>query len=418
MARVIRSVPAPGAPVTLTVDRLAVLAHRARAHGLDRASGSAAELPSLGLGIQDSPPGAARLGFSARLASADAAAGWDGDPDLTVAWSLRGAPHVHRSADLPALAAALWPHDDADASARLAWNAKRVAESGRSPVECLELTAAAVAEVASSSLSPGDVDGDVDGDADGDVDGDTDSSADRGVDGGFTKGLLSAEVTRLLPPELSRWCEPCGSTHVHEQLLRLAALPGGLVVTGSAPLTFAALPGWPGVPAGPAGTGQVARAYLHLYGPAVPADLATFLGCTPAVAKAVWPDDAVPVSVDGRRAWALPEDVDALAGPPTPPDVRLLPPNDAFLKAGDRAVLVPDRSEQKAIWKVLGSPGVLLVDAVPAGIWRPKATAKRLDLTVEPFVPLDGATRRAVAREHSRLATVRSLTPGTLTFPS
>jgi hypothetical protein len=385
--------PAPATAAALQVDRLAVLAFRASTHGLHRTAGSAAELPSLGLGIQDSPPGAARLGLSARLATAEAAADWDADPDLTVAWTLRGAPHVHRRDDLVALASALWPHDDADASARLAWNATRVAASGRPALECLSLAASAVADVLADLPESAAADG-----------------------GELTKGLLSAEVTRRLPAELRRWCEPCQSTHVHEQLLRLAALPAGLAVTGSAPLTFAAVPGWPGIPERPRGSEQVARAYLHLYGPATPADLKTFLGCTLAVAKAIWPDDAVPVTVEGRRAWALPEDVDDLTDPPEPPAVRLLPPNDAFLKAGDRAVLAPDRLEQKAIWKVIGSPGVLLVDAVPAGVWRPRATAKRLDLTVEPFAPLPPATRAAVAREHARLAAVRHLSPGPLTL--
>jgi hypothetical protein len=382
-----------------TIDRLAVLAARAFAHGLDRRAATPATVPGIGLGVQDSPPGAARLAFAARVAGPGAAANWADDGELTIAWSVRGAPHVHRRSDLPGLAAALWPLDDADTAARLAWNAKQVAASGRPPLQALALTAQAVAEVAAEV------------------------SAANGAP--LTKGRLSAEVTRRIPAELSRFCEPCGSVHVHEQLLRLATLPGGLMVSGSAPLEFSPVPGWPGVLAAVPGTGTsvegLVRGYLHLYGPATPADVKTFLGCTTAAAKANWPADVVPVEVDlgdgsTRQAWALPADLAVLENPPEPPAARLLPPNDAFGKASDREVLVPDKAEQKAIWRVLGSPGVLLADAVPAGIWRPKASATRLDLTVETFAPLACEPRAAVAEEAERLAAVRGLTLGKLTL--
>jgi hypothetical protein len=162
------------------------------------------------------------------------------------------------------------------------------------------------------------------------------------------------------------------------------------------------------------------RSYLRLYAPATPADVKTFLGSTLAVVQAHWPADAVPVPVAlpsgrERRAWALPADAAALECPPAPPAVRLLPPNDAFLKAGDRDVLVPGPLQQKAIWRVLGSPGVLLLDAVPAGVWRPRTSGRRLGLTVEPFVPLTPAARTALREEAERMAAVRGLTLGSLT---
>jgi hypothetical protein len=394
--------PRPAPAPTLDVDRPAALAVRAQALGLTRSAQTAADVPGLALGVQDSPPGTARLAFSARVDGAGAvAAGWDADPRLTVAWSLRGAPHVHRLDDLAALAGALWPHDDADAAARLAWNASRVRESGVLPLEAVRLTAEAVADVA--ALPAQDLDW-------------TGLTPVETPDGepGLSKGVLSREVTRRLP-QLGRWCEPCRTEHLSEQLLRLATLPGGLVAVAGGPVVFAPLPGWSGVPKAPAGTADLVREYVRRYPPATPAAVKAFLGCTPAVAKAHWPADAVPVTVAGRPGWALPESLDALTAPPPPPDVRLLPPNDAFLKAGDRDVLVPDRGEQKAIWRILGSPGALLVDALPAGIWRARTSGRKLSVTVEPFAPLPAGRRRALAAEAERMADVRGLVLDALT---
>ena len=409
----------PTAP-SVTVDRLAVLRARAAAHGLGREAVTADDVPLLGaghgrgpasgLGVQDSPPGSARLALAARTAApggdAPDPARWEDDDRLRSAWSLRGAPHVHRRADLPALAAALWPQDDADATARLAWNATRVRATGRPALEVLARTAAAVAQVA--ALDPATLDA-------------TGLAHVERRDGevGLGKGLLSREVSRRLPPELRRWCEPCQVEHVFEQALRLAALPGGLALDGTSPLVFGAEGPWT-PPSAPGDLTAVVRAYLHLYGPATPGDVKTFLGSTLAAVTTYWPADAVPVGVATsgatRRAWALPDRLAALTDPPLPPPVRLLPPNDPLLKAGDRDVLVPDRGEQKAVWRVLGSPGVVLVEAVPAGIWRPRTSGGRLDLAVESFAPLPPSARRALPAEAERMAAVRGLRLGRLTL--
>ncbi|HEX2807010.1 MAG TPA: crosslink repair DNA glycosylase YcaQ family protein [Kineosporiaceae bacterium] len=394
--------------MTIPLSRSAVLAYRAAAHGLDRQARGARDVPGLPLGVQDSPPGNARLALAARTDAsgseiAEDPARWERDPALTVAWSIRAAPHVHRNDDLRALAAALWPLDDADAAARLAWNAARVRDSGIAPLTAIELAAATVAEIA--TVDPGTIDL-------------TGLEPRFGPDGelALTKAMLSREATRRLPAALRRWCAPCGVEHLSEQLLRLATLPAGLMIASSAPVTFVPIPGWPGVPAAPEGGDRLVRAFLHLYSPAVPSDAKTFFSASTSSIASSWPPDAVEVTVQGRRAWAMPEDLARLVDPPAPPAARLLPPNDPFLKAADRGLLVPDRAEQKQIWRTLGSPGVLLLDAMPAGTWRPKTSGKRLEVIVSAFGPLPAGILALLEAEAGRMAAVRDLSAAHVTL--
>ncbi|MEO5876702.1 MAG: hypothetical protein ABIS86_04255, partial [Streptosporangiaceae bacterium] len=93
--------------MSIEVSRQQVLAYRVAAQGLDRSS---TEPEVLALGAQDTPYGSARLALSARGASPD---------PLTLVWATRGAPHLFRTRELPALARALWPVSDADATARI-----------------------------------------------------------------------------------------------------------------------------------------------------------------------------------------------------------------------------------------------------------------------------------------------------------
>lgn len=94
----------------MIVSREQVLAHRQAVQGLVERRTALRELAVLDLGVQNTPPGALQAALSARLAdplppSADLTAGGA----LTLAWTLRGAPHLHHAADLPMLAAAGWP---------------------------------------------------------------------------------------------------------------------------------------------------------------------------------------------------------------------------------------------------------------------------------------------------------------------
>ncbi|MDT5031383.1 MAG: hypothetical protein QOC94_1554, partial [Actinoplanes sp.] len=99
------------------------------------------------------------------------------------------------------------------------------------------------------------------------------------------------------------------------------------------------------------------------------------------------------------------------------PGVRMLPPMDALVQARDRDLLVPDRKQQKEVWRTLGNPGVLLVDGEIAGVWRAKMSGrKRVDLAVTPFGSLTAKARKTVETEAAAVARARKVPDATVTF--
>ncbi|MEH1101806.1 DNA glycosylase AlkZ-like family protein [Micromonospora sp. CPCC 205561] len=349
------------------VDRGRVLAYRAAAQELHRPALRPAELAVAELGVQDTPHGSARLALAARGVT-------DVDDDrLELVWSMRGAPHLHRRAALPTLAAALWPLSDADATRRIAGQIRDGAKQG--------LAAFRAAARAFSAV----------------------------VTAPTARGEASRAVSDRVPAELTYDCGPCGSRHVSGALFQQAGLAGGvrLEVSGRA-TTLAPLPGWPGPPAEAAGTGALVLTCLRLLGPASTADVAGFLGTTATALRPVWPQGLVEVRVDGRRAWLPAERLDALREARPLPGVRLLPPGDPFLQARDRDVLVPQRARQPQLWRVIGRPGALLVDGDVAGTWRAKQGGRGvLEVSVTPWGALSGRARREVEAEAAGVAVAR-----------
>ncbi len=371
--------------MSVRVDRARVLAYRVVVQGLDRPGVRPAVLD---LGVQDTPSGSARLAFVNRMPTVAAAralvsslTSTSAPPSgerLSLAWTLRGAPHVHPAAGLPPLAAALWPLSAADALSRVAWQRARLKASGMGAVEALTEVTAAMHAVVTTAM---------------------------------TKSDASAAVSDAVPTSLTAWCEPCGSRHVYESLFRLAALPAGVrLEPDSTPLRLAPIDGWSAIPDAAAGTGELVGAYLRFLGPAGPGDAASFLGSTRTELRRVWPDDVAEVEVDGRGTWLPESDVATLLDAPPPRLVRLLPPSDPYLQARDRDLLLPDRASQKAVWTALGQPGALLIDGEIAGIWRPRTSGRTLRLTITPFDTLTARTRKALVDEVNLVAEVRGAT--------
>ncbi|MCW3815629.1 winged helix DNA-binding domain-containing protein [Micromonospora sp. DR5-3] len=353
------------------IGREQVLAYRVAAQQLDRPGAGPAGLDVLDLGAQDTPYGSARLASAARVPAGVAL----DDDRLELVWSCRGAPHLHRRADLPALAAATWPLSDADAARRLPAQIRAGAQLGLAGFT-------AVAEAFRAVVTA-----------------ETD------------KGEVSRAVTDRIPAELSYDCAGCHARHVSGALFQQAALAGGvrLVVSGRA-ARLAPLAERPPAPAAAAGTDALVLAYLRLLGPATVGDAAGFLGASATELRRVWPRDALAeVRVGGRSAWLPADRLDALRAAEPARLVRLLPTGDPYLQARDRALLVPDKAHQQQLWRMLGNPGALLVDGEVAGTWRVRQAGRgRLDLSVTPFGPLPKRVGREIETEAETVRAARA----------
>lgn len=369
------------------VSRAQALAFRARAQQLDRsapAGTEATDLAVVDLGLADTPAGSAALVLAARLPLGAAVDPYDQRRWASV-WGTRGAPHVHRRRDLRPLAAALWPLDAADAAARLAGTGTSFRKHGIDSLDVLAATVAAYEEVVTAEMP---------------------------------KGEASAALTERVPDEAVSWCRGCQAHHLSDQLMRLAALPGGArLVPGHRAATLAPIPRWPGRPEATAGLDDLIVASLRLMGPASKGDVASYLGTTQSALAPAWPDDRVePVTVDGRKAFVAAADLDALLAAEPVRLARLLPRSDPWVLARDRVVTVPRKVDQKALWPILGQPGAVLVDGEVVGTWRTRATTTRLDVTVTPFAPVPEARRADVEAEAPGLAAARGLADVTVTW--
>jgi hypothetical protein len=351
--------------------RARVLCFRVRAQQLDRESGDLADTAVLDLGVQDTGPDGGRWALAIRGVRVAELTG----RELATAWTIRGAPHLYRRADLASVAAAVEPFSDADAGKRIYDATKPLKAAGISNFAALDEVAAAMRSVVTAPMVKGDV---------------------------------SGRVATLVSPPYLRFCRSCDATHLYEMPFRLAALRAGLELQpGTSPPVLEPIEGFTRAAEVPEQY-DVIRAYLRLLGPATPKDVAGYLDSSVKEVKARWPSDAVEVSVDGAAAWVLAVDVDQLAGDP-PTVTRLLGPFDLFLQAKDRSLLVADPARAKALWPVLGRPGAVLRDGEIVGTWRPRKAGAKLTVLVEPWVEPSAALRQAIAEQAERLAAHRQV---------
>ncbi|WP_329010348.1 winged helix DNA-binding domain-containing protein [Micromonospora rifamycinica] len=354
------------------IDRRQVLHFRVQAQQLDRAGGTLADTAVLDIGAQDTGPDGGRWALAVRGLDVPESS----LADLVLLWTVRGAPHLYRRADVNEVAAAVAPYSDADASKRIYDAAKPLKAAGIGTLAALDEVAARLRDVVTTPT---------------------------------VKGDASGRLAELLPQPYLRFCRPCAATHLYEMPFRLAAVRAGLELRpDTSPPVLQRIPGF--TRAATSGDRfDLIRAYLRLLGPATPRQVAEYLDAPVREVQARWPEDVAEVRVDGEVRSVLAADEPALASCDDTTAVRLLGPYDLFLQARDRATLVPDPAHAKELWPVLGRPGAVLAGGELVGTWRPRKSGRTMTLAVRPWRTLSAATHDSIVAQARRLAAHRGV---------
>ena len=146
---------------------------------------------------------------------------------------------------------------------------------------------------------------------------------------------------------------------------------------------------------------ELARRYLHVFGPTTPGAFAEWAGISPRLGSSAFEAlgrSLTPVRTPIGDAWILARDEPTFRAPPRPPaQARLLPSGDAYflLQGADRQLLVPDARRRRALWTPRVWPGAILVEGELAGTWR----RDNATVTVQTWRRLPRAARDAVQTE-------------------
>jgi hypothetical protein len=373
------------------------VAYRVAAHNLHEMVPRAGLATTVAVAaVQDTPPGNAGVALANRvrdLTPDDLETALQDERTLLRALSLRGAAHVVPRGDAVVFGSGVLAASEESLREQLAGAWPAVDAAGMQAREAL----GAVIGVLSAVLADAEP---------------------------RTKGQLSEALHDRLPDGLEPWCDVCDVHHVPDQLLRLAGTAGVFAYgwPHGSHQTFMATDIWLGGPIGgdvAAARGELARRFVHAYGPASPRHLAAWTGISASEARDRIRDlghEVVEVRLDGAPGVMLADDVEALEDPPLATGARLLPAGDPFLAQRDRATLLPDKAHQRAMWRPVGSPGLVLVAGRPVGMWRARKVRGRLLVTVEAFGELGERQRTAIERAASLVAPFRGCDEVEITF--
>jgi hypothetical protein len=216
---------------------------------------------------------------------------------------------------------------------------------------------------------------------------------------------LAARLDAFLDGRTMTYGEAGRGMGVHPNQLRYAAPTGRVLIRweGARQPTIWTVPP-PDVDPSEARR-ELARRYLHLFGPGTAAGFGQWAGIRPANVRATF--DALtgsltPVRTPVGDAWILRSDEPAFRAPRrSAAPARLLPSGDAYflLQGADRELLVQDARRRSELWTPRVWPGAVLVEGDIVGTWR-RAEA---DVTIATWRRLSRAERDAVEAEAASL---------------
>ncbi|HZB04653.1 MAG TPA: winged helix DNA-binding domain-containing protein [Actinomycetota bacterium] len=370
------------------LDRARILAFRLSSQNLTERLGRRSLVrAAAACGIQETPLGSAAAALSARVSGLTPAVmdrAFTRDRTVVQIWSFRGAPYVVPARDLDVFTAGAMPVDRASFNVFLGGWAPAIERAGLDPFELLDRMA-----TATRSLLDG-----------------------RRLDVNELRDALLRRVRSL-----SRIKRPREARHdMPEPLYRALGLTGGAcIVEGrGTDAVLARTDQWLSAQssrlAPEAARAELVRRFLRCYGPSTPQRFAEWTARSPRDARAAFDliaDELVEVRLPEGPSWHLVSDRKALASPPAPSGVRLLPVQDPYLQQRDRATLLEDDRARRKLWQPVRGPGGVLVDGNVVGTWRARTARDRLMVTVEPFDRLPRGARRAIEDEAEQLAPLR-----------
>jgi hypothetical protein len=150
---------------------------------------------------------------------------------------------------------------------------------------------------------------------------------------------------------------------------------------------------------------ELARRYLHIFGPATVRGFARWAGISRRSATDAFASlegSLLPVRSPLGDEWLLAEDESAIhAGETVAAPARLLPSGDAYflLDGAERELLVPREDQRQRLWTPRVWPGALLVEGEIRGTWRRAHHTVRIDA----WTRLSRGTRESIEAEANAL---------------
>jgi hypothetical protein len=379
-----------------TVERHQVLAFRLASHNLARPVGPRSLVKAAACGIQETPLGSAALAFAARVEKLTPG-GLDRalrrERRLVVLWAMRGAPYVVPTVDLAPFTAGALPKDAASFKQSMGGWSDALQRAGLDPFDTLDRMASAAEAILDGRIM----------------------NVNELRDAIYGQVPSLATVKR---PSFARDDMP-------EPLFRALGMTGTVCIVAGrgTDAQMARTDQWvknpPQQPDPAEARAELARRFLHCYGPATPQGFAEWTERSVADARdafALIESETIDVSLGRITARLLADDERAISSPQGVRGVRLLPNQDPYLQQRDRATLLPREVDRRKLWQPVRGPGGVLVDGEIVGAWRARARGDRLEASVDPFGRLSRADRGAIEAEAARLAPFRELDGVEVTF--
>lgn len=379
-----------------------IRAHRLRAHHLDQKYPFGELLTVAGTcGLQNSPPGAWETAAFCRLKDCTLPQLHQAlyqKKELLQAWSIRGVPLIFPTADSDVFLSALIAQEGEEPWIYTKGIGLALDYLGMSFSELLPLVEGAAAYLEHHTVQ----------------------SKEK-----LDQALAQLAAEQLPAQKQSLWNAPSMYGAPDRQTVGGAAVSfllrpcsfKGLVVFGEregiSP-TFTSPLRWLGHKLVPSaqGTAELARRFLHAYGPATPRTFADWLGSTPAQAKRLWrqiEEELEPVTAAGKKAFILQSDRESFRCADTEEALLLLGPHDPYLDIRDRAILLEDTAAQRQVWRTVGNPGVILKGGKIIGIWKTRTQRENLSVSTTLWEPLSSPEQRELERQMEGYASFRGL---------